>query len=98
MVKSLKCTTTPLSGLVRTVKRLLERRSKSRYTLDLTSITIQFNIEVFMTNNATGFHQSLAELRKSFDSSTIENLQSQYLRIVGHTISKECTFYEGQYG
>lgn len=50
------------------------------------------------TDKATGFLQSLAELRKSFDSSTIENLQSQYIRIVGHTISKECPFYEGQYG
>jgi TorA maturation chaperone TorD len=42
--------------------------------------------------------ENLNELREVYRLSTVENLQSIYLRLVGHTISKECPLYEGQYG
>ncbi|MCF6149887.1 MAG: hypothetical protein E3K37_14635 [Candidatus Kuenenia sp.] len=40
----------------------------------------------------------LKSVRAEFEKIDIEDLQSTYNRIVGHTISKDCPFYEGQYG
>ncbi|MBM4053589.1 MAG: hypothetical protein FJ264_02725 [Planctomycetes bacterium] len=42
--------------------------------------------------------KSLKNLQELYCNADVEKLQSIYNRIVGHTISKECPLYEGQYG
>lgn len=42
--------------------------------------------------------RSFQEVQDVFGATSIEALQSEYQRIVGHTMSKECPLYETQYG
>ncbi len=46
----------------------------------------------------TDFFKTRQNLRLSFEGFTLEKLQAEYLRIFGHTISKECPPYETEYG
>lgn len=43
-------------------------------------------------------NRCFGEIQEAFAATSIEILQSEYQRIVGHTMSKECPLYETQYG
>ncbi len=43
-------------------------------------------------------NRCFGEVLEAFAATSIETLQSEYQRIVGHTMSKECPLYETQYG
>jgi DMSO reductase family type II enzyme chaperone len=46
----------------------------------------------------TDFFKTIENLRSSLEGFTLEQLQAEYIRIFGHTISKECPPYETEYG
>lgn len=46
----------------------------------------------------TGFFKTIQNLKLSLEGITLEKLQAEYLRIFGHTISKECPPYATEYG
>ncbi|WP_347273456.1 molecular chaperone TorD family protein [Candidatus Kuenenia sp.] len=50
------------------------------------------------SDSLTAMLKSLKNVQEFYSTTDIEKLQRIYNRVVGHTISKDCPLYEGQYG